>query len=181
MPEAEVSLRFAVHLLHSGAVTGEVSVAIDGAQVQTRDTAHFDPKEFLDGLGWIADTGTRNWQGTYRATGLLSTISIHSRPGLGDVTATLTDGSKLIAEAKKGPLERSKSSQEYPLLREALGQLLTISEIPANPVLLVLVPHSPKFAELAARWRRAPLIQRAGIGICTVGQDGTVHGWQHAA
>lgn len=88
----------------------------------------------------------------------------------------LHDGHTLIVEAKKGPLSRSKSSQEYPLMREAIGQLMTIEKIPKKPLLSIAVPHSPKFAELAERWRRAPLISQAGIKIITVAQSGEVHG-----
>jgi hypothetical protein len=66
MPEAEVSLRFAAHLLFSGAAVGDVSVAIDGAQVQTGDTTHFDPIAFLAGLGWLSLSSEDGWQGHYR-------------------------------------------------------------------------------------------------------------------
>jgi hypothetical protein len=180
MPEGEVSLLFAMHLLRSGCASTEVSVAIDGSQVRTGKTLHFDPKAFMNLHGWESSSSATSWQGKYTSTTQGGCISIHTQPGIGDVAATLRNGQKLVAEAKKGPLERSKSSQEYPLLREALGQLLTISEIPSNPVLLVLVPHTPKFAELAARWREAPLVMRAGIGICTVALDGSVSGWSYA-
>jgi hypothetical protein len=41
-------------------------------------------------------------------------------------------------------------------------------------VLAVAVPYSPKFEELARRWRDRPLIKRLGILIFTVGRDGDV-------
>ena len=69
---------------------------------------------------------------------------------------------------KKGPMNRSASLQEYPLIREALGQLLTVQEVSEHDILVVAVPHSRKFAELAQRWRKAPLIMRLGIRILTV-------------
>jgi hypothetical protein len=43
-------------------------------------------------------------------------------------------------------------------------------------LLAVAVPHSPRFAKLARRWREAPLIKRLGIHILTVGRDGDVDG-----
>ena len=176
MPEAEVSLRLAIDLLTSKRASGTISVAIDGAQIKIGGNIHFALQEFMSMHGWQSETPDR-WQATYRHNSIPGTIEVHSRPGVGDVFATLTDGSRFIAEAKKGPLTRSKSSAEYPLLREALGQLLTIEQLPENAALAVAVPHSQKFAELAERWRGAPLVKRAGIRILTVSQDWTVSGW----
>jgi hypothetical protein len=179
MPEAEVSLRLAIYLISSGRTEGTVSVAIDGAQVRLGEKVHFSVRDFLREHGWDCDS-TDRWQATYHNNALSGVIDVHSRPGIGDVCTMLLDGSHFVAEAKKGPILRSKSSAEYPLLREALGQLLTIETLPKNPTLAVAVPHSQKFAQLATRWRSAPLVQLAGIRILTVGQDGNVHGWQQA-
>ena len=176
MPEAEVSLRLAIHLLSSGRAKGTILVAIDGAQVRLGEKVHFSVRDFMRDHGWHCDSAER-WQVTYHNDSLPGAIEVHSRPGVGDVYATLMDNSPFVAEAKKGPLARSKSSAEYPLLREALGQLLTIETLPENPTLAVAVPHSSKFAQLAARWRNAPLVRLAGIRILTVSQDGHVDGW----
>lgn len=177
MPEAEVSLRLAIHLITSGRAVEGVTVAIDGAQVKTGETIHFSVADFLRTHGWEPATVGERWQGCYRHASSMQTITIHSRSGRGDVVATFADGVPFVAEAKKGPLKRSVSSQEYPLLREALGQLLTIEDVPANAVLAVAVPHSARFAELASRWRVAPLVKRVGIRILTVAPDGAVCGW----
>ena len=64
-----------------------------------------------------------------------------------------------------------------PLLREALGQLLTLETVPENAVLAVAVPHGERFIKLAARWREAPLVKRSGIRLLTVAQTGEVAGW----
>jgi len=93
----------------------------------------------------------------------------------------MISGHTLRVECKKGPLVRSKSSQEYPLLREALGQLLTIAEVTERDLLAVAVPHSAKFQELAQRWRQAPLIKRFGIHVLTVDQTGNVFGFPNHA
>ena len=42
--------------------------------------------------------------------------------------------------------------------------------------MVVAVPQSPKFRELASRWRDAPLVQGSGIQIVLVGRDGSVEG-----
>jgi len=116
------------------------------------------------------------WRGIYSKPGCRS-IEIHSKPGFGDVVGAIADGKVLRAESKKGPLNRSASSQEYPLMREAIGQLMTISETDESmDVLAIAVPNSEKFRELARRWRVAPLIQRLAIRILLIDRDGSVTG-----
>lgn len=175
MAEAEVSLLLALHLIGSGLAHADVSVALDGAQIRVGDQQHFDVPAFMSWHGWQHSVPSERWQGRYLAAGATHAIEVHSSPGLGDVTTTLADQRPLIVEAKKGSLSPSKSSAEYKLMREALGQLLTL-EVPANAVLAVAVPHGERFAKLADRWRRAPLIARLGLHIVTVGIDGAVHG-----
>jgi hypothetical protein len=85
-------------------------------------------------------------------------------------------GYTLRVESKKGPLKKSKSSIEYRLIREALGQLLTVEEIGDKDILAVAVPCSDKFTALARRWREAPLIRRFEIRILTVDRHNTVDG-----
>lgn len=175
MPEAEVSLRLAFWLFARDLVDGAVEVAIDGAQVRTGTVLHFDLPGFMVECGWSKEGGTPGWQCGYRAKSH-GRLQIHSTPGKGDVVARLRSGHTLRVECKKGPLLPSKSSQEYPLIREALGQLLTVQEVRPDDILAVAVPHSPKFVDLAARWREAPLIKRFGIQILTVDRGGEVSG-----
>jgi len=176
MPEAEVSLRLAFHLIERGLAASDVQVAIDGAQVMTTDTTHFGIAEFLHGTEWLKRATDGIWQGIYSHSRHTPKVVIHSMPGRGDVVATLINGQSLRVECKKGPLVRSKSSQEYPLLREALGQLLTMESVGERDLLAVAVPSSPKFEDLACRWRQAPLVSRFGIRILTVGRDNQVSG-----
>ena len=96
------------------------------------------------------------------------------------MVAQLPSGRLLRAECKKSRLSQSPSSAEYPLIREALGQLLTIDEVSENDVLGVAVPSSPRFERLAERWRAAPLIARFGICIATVDGKGNVMGLEAA-
>lgn len=178
MPEAEVSLRLAFWLISNDLVAGRVEVAIDGAQVQTAGVVHFDLPAFLAQCGWVKVGNEWAWQCDYSHPQRVIGLRVHSSPGKGDVVAPLRRGGTLRVECKKGPLQRSKSSQEYPLLREALGQLLTVEEVQPADALAVAVPHSAKFVELAVRWRRAPLIRRFGIRILTVDQTGAVAGFE---
>ncbi len=89
----------------------------------------------------------------------------------------MVSGNTLRVESKKGTLFRSKSSQEYPLMREAMGQLMTISEVGESDILAIAVPRSIKFTELASRWRSAPLIKRIGIKIILVDREGGIDGF----
>lgn len=176
MAEAEVSLRVAFYLLDSDLAASDVDVAIDGAQVRTGEAIHFSIAEFIAQNACTPDALSSSWQGTYCRVGARFRLRIHSNPGRGDVVALLSSGHTLRVESKKGPLERSRSSEEYPLLREAIGQLMTVDTAGDNDIFAVAVPKSAKFMELAARWRRAPLIQRLGIRLLTVDRRNKVDG-----
>lgn len=177
MSEAEVSLRLAIHLASCGHVKSDVSVALDGAQIRIGTTQHFNVPSFLEALGWHSEERSGRWQGRYVSQSAQYAIAVHSQAGIGDISTTLITDAPLIVEAKKGSLSNSKSSSEYKLLREALGQLLTLEVLPENAVLAVAVPHGERFVKLAKRWREAPLVKRSAIRILTVARNGDVAGW----
>jgi len=176
MPEAEVTLRLAMYLIKNNHVIGEVRAAIDGAQVKTGDTIHFPIIEFLNAHGWLGEALYDKWQGTYTHNEFPNSIVVHSSAGEGDLVAHLASGKKLRVESKKGPLTRSKSSQEYPLIREAIGQLITVEHAESTDLLAVAVPKSEKFDALANQWRSRPLMISSGIHIITVGRDDSISG-----
>jgi hypothetical protein len=167
MTEAEVSLRIATHLLENGYCSSDVRVAIDGAQIRTGNTTHFEIGEFYQANGFKKRSTEQGWQGVYEKSGCKFKLIVHSNPGKGDVIASLINGQILRVESKKGPLSRSKSSAEYPLLREAIGQLMTVEEVGKSDILAVAVPDSKKFNELINRWRDAPLIRKMKIRFLT--------------
>lgn len=176
MSEAEVSLRLAFYLLSGDLVASDVDVAIDGAQIRTGDVIHFGIAEFIAQNAYAPIASSSSWQGTYYRAGSRFRMRVHSNPGKGDVVALLQNGHTLRVESKKGPLMRSTSSAEYPLLREAIGQLMTVEVAGDKDILAVAVPKSPKFTELTARWRAAPLIRRLGIRLLTVDRENVVEG-----
>jgi hypothetical protein len=176
MPEAEVSLRLAFFLIEKGHAVSDVKVAIDGAQIRTKKRVHFPIVDFLASQGWNRIEIDDDWRGTYSHPRWEQRIGIHSRPGEGDVVAELRSGAILRVECKKGPLKRSKSSQEYPLIREAVGQLMTAEQVGDKDIVAVAVPSSEKFNELAERWRKAPLIRKCGIRILTVDPENGENG-----
>lgn len=178
MSEAEVSLRLAIHLVSTKRAASDVQVALDGAQVKLGAVRHFDVASFLHALGWKAEDASERWQAKYVHPSMAHGINVHSKSGTGDVTAVLADGRSLVVEAKKGTLENCSRSSEYPLLREALGQLLTLAVVPENAVLAVAIPHGERLAKLADRWRSAPLVRASGIRFLTVAPSGDVKGWE---
>ena len=180
MPEAEVSLRLAFWLIETKQAVGRVRVAIDGAQVATGEVLHFPLRDFMNSNGWKCSNETNRWQGDYRSVPNDQSIEIHSRPGVGDVVAQLRGERMLRVECKKGPLIARAGSPEYPLLRTALGHLLTLDEVNVSDIIAVAVPKTERFETLANRWRLAPLIKRCGIHILLVGRDNRVDGLEVA-
>jgi hypothetical protein len=174
MPEAEVALRLAFWLLEHPEGEDRAEVAIDGAQVRIGGDQVFALEEFMRVSGWEHEpTGLGRWQGTYRKNG--KRIDIHSRPGVGDVVGNVNNRT-IRAECKKGPLILKRGGPEYPLLREALAQLLTVEEAGEEDVLVAAVPKAARFPTLAAAWSNRPLMRRVGIRIALVGRDGAVEG-----
>jgi hypothetical protein len=176
MSEAEVALRLAAFILslrHSGAMA---SVAIDGASIKIGDALIFDIDRFMAGIGWEQirepQFGRNARTGAYRRND--KTIWVHSRPGEGDVVATI-DGRRIVARCKKGTLVQKPGSPEYAVLTAALGQAL-LFDVSADDIVVAAVPHTPAFRRLAEAWRERPLVKKAGIRIALVARTGTVAG-----
>ncbi|MFW6116176.1 MAG: hypothetical protein ACOC6F_00475 [bacterium] len=175
MPEAEVGLRLAFHVLGLQRSQNPVRVAIDGAQIRVHGSQIFPIQPFLQQEGWkqVAEKGKNPWQGWYEKGE--AELCVHSLSGEGDVV-TQVRGKRVRAECKSGPLIKKPGSKEYPKLRQALGQVLTVEQVEPADVLVVAVPLSDKFRQLADKWRMAPLVKKCGIRIVLVGRDGTVEG-----
>ncbi|MFZ1731632.1 MAG: hypothetical protein WBQ23_04305 [Bacteroidota bacterium] len=177
IPEAQVSLLLAMWLIDNGLSKDTVSVSIDGAMVRVHGKEIFNPVSFLADKGWQRNEPQTKWSGTYCRENSNCTIHVHSRPGEGDVTTVMPDGRRFIAECKKGNAAPSRSNPEYSRIREALGQILTMEEVNESDILAITVPSSIKSVALAMKWRRAPLVKRAGIKILTIDTDGNVVGF----
>ena len=175
MPEAEVSLRLAFYLLDHARGGDTATVSLDGAHVECHGVTVFPLKAFLRQHGWIQTNqeGLRDWRGRYEKTGKVLVVTTQS--GIGDVTANVGDQT-IRAECKKGPLRRKPGSHEYPLVREAIGQLMTVEVVGENDLLVVAVPRTDAFRSLRTKWQGRPLVVRTGIRIVLVGRDGTIEG-----
>lgn len=128
MQEAEVSIRIAMYHIIKGLTTHDVIVSIDGAHIKTKDTIHFDIWKFFE-ENHISKIDGRidDYKGIYQIAGYDAKIIVISAPGIGDVNVILNDGMNLYVESKKG--KANKSGQEYSLMREAIGQLMTGCEL----------------------------------------------------
>lgn len=175
MPEAEVSLRLAFYLLGLPESGPTATVGIDGAHIKVHGNEVFPIEAFLSAYGWsqISQSGKNNWQGVYSKLG--KSLFLTTESGICDVVVTV-GSRKVRAESKKGPLITKKGSPEFPLIREAIGQLMTVEVVEDSDLLVVAVPLTACFRTLAGRWRSRPLITRTGIHFVLVGRDGTVEG-----
>lgn len=163
MQEAEVSLSVALYYITKGLTKEDVRVSLDGAHIKTGDTIHFDIYGFLSSHNCRKVSGAvDSWQGMYEVDGYKQRVIISSTPGIGDVNIVTADGKHLYVESKKGK-EKNRSNSEYPLMREAIGQLMTGCQLDENVVPVVAVPYSEKSYELASRWSQLKQIQLVGI------------------
>jgi len=176
MPKAEVSLRLAQFILSLPGSGAMASVAIDRASLKIREAVAFDIGRLMAVTGWEPikepQVGRNPWTGAYRRGD--KTIRVHSRPGEGDVVATV-DGRRIIAECTKGPLVHTAGRTEHSLLTTALGQAL-LFDVSADDIVVAAVPDTPVFRRLAEVWWSRPLVRRAGIKIALVARDGAVSG-----
>ena len=172
MQEPEVSLRIAIKYIQEGKTCSDITVSIDGAHIKTKDTIHFDIASFMLENGYIkCDGDSDRWQGTYQACGYIPHIVVSSKPGIGDMSISLNDGSTLFIESKKF---KSGSGGEYPAMREAIGQLMTGCPDRPDVIPVVAVPYSAKSAELAQKWSLSERMRMAGIRFMLVHEDGKI-------
>lgn len=173
MQEAEVSLRIAIYYIVNGLTDSNVKVSIDGAHIKTGNTIHFDIFRFMfENDCKKVDGNMERWQGEYQINQYEPKIIVSSVPGLGDVNIECKDGRQLYIESKKG--KKDKKGQEYPLMREAIGQLMTGCRMTENVVPIVAVPYSEKSYELATRWAQLEQMQLIGIKFYLLKEDGDI-------
>jgi hypothetical protein len=176
MAEAEVALRLAAFILSLPSSGAMASVGIDGPSIKIGDAVVFDIARFMADTGWEPikepQVGRNAWTGAFRRGD--KTIRVHSRPGEGDVVATV-DGRRIVVECTKGPLVHKPGRAEHSLLTTALGQAL-LFEVSADDIVVAAVPDTPVFRKLAETWRERPLLRRAGLRIVLVARDGAVSG-----
>ena len=173
MTEPEVCLRIAMYYIKQGLTQETVYISLDGAQMKTKDVIHFDIFGFLKDNGFQKlDNDVDRWQGEYKIIGHEPKIIICSKSGIGDVNIDLLSGKKLRIECKKG--KDNKSGQEYPLMREAIGQIMTSFELSDDIIPVVAVPFSDKSYALVSKWSEYKQMKQLGIKFFLVKDEGIV-------
>lgn len=171
MQEAEVSLFIALHYIRNGLTDETVKVSIDGAHVKIKDKVQFDIYQFLKEHSCYKCGGNmERWQGVYNVEGYTPKLEISSVSGIGDVNIQLLSGQQLWIESKKG--KTNKSGQEYKLMREAIGQLMTNEHVTEDVIPVVAVPYSEKSFALAMKWSQLEQIKKMGIQFFLIKENG---------
>lgn len=174
MTEPEVSIYIALYYIKNRITEKDIVVSIDGAHVKTGNTVYFDLPQFLTSCGFQkCDKDTDKWQGRYELSGFAAKLIITSQSGIGDISIHLPNGMRLHAESKKG--KSNKSGQEYPLMREAIGQLMTSGELTRDMIPVVAVPYSEKSKQLAEKWINYSQIQNMRMQFFLVREDGSIY------
>ena len=171
MTEAEVILKIALYYIKNDLTSENVKVSIDGAHIQTSGQLHFNINSFMQKNNcYKNDDAESRWQGFWKVNGYTPQIEISSVPGIGDVNILLPSKELLWFECKKGKAD--KRGQEYPLMREAIGQLMTNEYIPDNAIPIVAVPYTEKSFNLATKWSQLKQIKISNIRFILVKENG---------
>jgi hypothetical protein len=91
-------------------------------------------------------------------------------------TSGFSQGATKVARVRNAPMIVLIDGDRLGDLHIEHGFGAKVEQVEPQDQLIVAVPLSTKFRQLADKWRRAPLVQRCGIGIVLVGRDGTVEG-----
>lgn len=171
MREPEVSLGIAFYYITKNLTNQDVFVSLDGAHIKIKDNILFSVKGFMNEHGFYkTDGNTEHWQGEYKNKNFTSRIQLSAKTGIGDVRVILTDGTELYVESKKSGT--GKGNPEYPLMREAIGQLMTAKNIGSTTTPAIAVPYSNKTFNLAKEWAGYEQIKMAKIRFILVHEDG---------
>ena len=174
MPEGEVVLRLAFHLIKLRGASRSVTASLDRHHIKSGDKWVFRIAPFLAAAGWklIEPSGGQPWLGIYGKGRYRLTITGKSIGG--DIVAVV--GKRRIrVECKKGKLAASAGNPENKLIHEAIGQIMTIAEHADDDILIVAVPRTDHHRRKLA-WQHRPLMQRCAIYIVLAGADGAIEG-----
>lgn len=167
LSEGAVIVAYAMHLLRTEPVKN-IRISPDGEHGKRFDFRAWFGRQ---GFHLVVPKGTTTYGGRYEdASGRMLTISL--RPGFGDVSVELEDGTKIVAECKGGVVN-SKHAGQLSHLRQGLCEVigLLMASVPGGRQIAV-VPQTEATARLAERMM--PRCRQAGIEIALVGDRGEV-------
>lgn len=155
--EAEVIIGIAKFLIVKKMIEGNVQISLDGMHKKSYP----------------------NWANQIKN---INIIEINSS-GFGDVVATfnkqfasIIGKKKLFIECKKGSYSNSKTSQEYKLMREAIGQITTVENYDPDTLYAIAVPKSKRTVKLTENWSMREGIKKLGIKILLIDDKDNVYG-----
>lgn len=156
--EAEVIIGIAQYLIKEKMIEGSVQISLDGMHKKVYPKW----KEKINGAN----------------------IKENKNPGYGDVVASFNKtfankiGKKeLFIECKKGSYSNSETSEEYKLMREAIGQIATIQNYDPDTLYAIAVPKSKRTSKLAEEWMKSEGIRKLGIKILLIDENDNVSGF----
>lgn len=155
--EAEVIIGIAKYLINQKMIEGSVQISLDGMHKKSYP----------------------QWNEKIKVEEILE----KTNSGFGDVVATFNKQfsnkigkSKLFIECKKGSYSNSKTSQEYKLMREAIGQIATVDNYDSNTLYAIAVPKSDRTVKLAEDWIKREGIKKLGLKILLIDDNDNVFG-----
>jgi hypothetical protein len=158
--EAEVIIGLAKYLINQKMIEGNVQISLDGMH----------KKIYPDWANQIQDKN----------------IIEKSSSGFGDVVATFNKQfsekfgkSNLFIECKKGSYSNSKTSLEYKLMREAIGQIATVEKYDPQTLYAIALPKSDRTIKLAEDWIKREGIKKLGLKILLIDDKDNVFGLEN--
>jgi hypothetical protein len=155
--EAEVIIGIAKYLINQKMIEGSVQISLDGMHKKAY------PK----------------WEEQIKDV----PITENTNSGFGDVVvdfnkqfANKIGKSRLFIECKKGSYSNSKTSQEYKLMREAIGQIATVENYDSKTLYAIAVPKSPRTVKLAEEWLKREGIKKLELKILLIDDNDNVFG-----
>lgn len=159
--EAEVIIGIAKYLINGKMIEEPVQISLDGMHKKSYPKWEEEIKEEIKEEKIIEKTNS----------------------GFGDVVATFNKKfsdeigkSKLFIECKKGSYSISKTSEEYKLMREAIGQIATVENYDSNTLYAIAVPKSDRTVKLAEEWIKREGIKKLGLKILLIDDNDNVFG-----
>jgi hypothetical protein len=195
MPEVEVSIRTAVHLLKHAELKGAINVQIQ-RRPTVRDPVSKNKVTFLtdkllnelevkrSAFQPILHKNDPEWFGEYRFGNNHLKIQGKER-GLADVIG-LIKTKRIFVQCKGGHCaslseeasnKTSSNSKEYAALWSVLGQIVVTERVADNDIMAVAVPLSSAYKGLVEKFQNRPLIKQLGIKFLLVSRDGNIEGF----
>lgn len=174
MPEAEVSIRVAKHLLGKAVLQSIVEVQIQKSQFTRKNDISFSIGTLMGELKLNQISSQYNadsfrWLGEYELNDKKLVI-YNKRLGICDVFANI-GGKRVLIQCKGGFLSQTTTAKEYAAIWSVLGQVITTESVENGDVRAIAVPASLAYRQVIAKIKDRPLIKQLGIKFILVSRN----------